>query len=71
MNLIDFLIKCGSHSTSNFQLKDMLNELNINGKVLMRDELSKIKSTKKNNYSQKLTKYDVGNKRKIHPRNST
>ena len=37
MNLNSFLTKFGINSTSNFQLKDMLNELNINCKVLMRD----------------------------------
>ena len=40
MNLKSFLIKYGINSTSNLQLKDMLNDLNINGKVLMRDELN-------------------------------
>ena len=43
-------IKYGINSTSNFQLKDILNELNINDKILMRDELNKIKSTKKSTY---------------------
>ena len=47
-------IKYGINSTSNFQLKDILKELNINGKVLMRDELNKIKSTKKNNIIMNL-----------------
>ena len=49
MNLKSFLIKYGINSTSNFQLKDIFNELNIQGKILMRDELNKIKYTKKNN----------------------
>ena len=54
MNLIEFLFKYGTRSTSNFTLKDILNDLNINGKVLMRDELNKIKSTKKNNIIMNL-----------------
>ena len=54
MNLIYFLSKYGINSTSNFQLKDMFNDLNISGKVLIRDELNKIKSTKKNNIIMNL-----------------
>ena len=54
MNLIEFFIKYGISSTFNFQLKEILNDLNINGKVLMRDELHKIKSTKKNNIIMNL-----------------
>ena len=54
MNLSSFLIKYGINSTSNFELKDILNYLNINGKVLMRDELNKIKSTKKSNIIMNL-----------------
>ena len=54
MNLTSFLTKYGINSTSNFQLKDILNDLNINGKILMRDELNKIKSTKKNNIIMNL-----------------
>ena len=61
MNLIEFLSKYGVRSTSNFNLKDIFNDLNINGKVLMRDELSKIKSTKKNNIIMNLqTSKDSG-----------
>ena len=61
MNLNDFLIKYGSHSTSNFDLKNIFNDLNIIGKVLMRNELSKIKSTKKNNIIMNLqTSKDIG-----------
>ena len=54
MNLIDFLIKYGINSTSNYQLHSIFNDLNIRGKVLMRDELSKISSTKKNNIIMNL-----------------
>ena len=54
MNLTSFLTKYGINSTSNFQLKDFLKDLNINGKVLMRDELNKIKYTKKNNIIMNL-----------------
>ena len=54
MNLKSFLIKYGINSTSNFELKDIFNYLNINGKVLMRDELNKIKSTKKSNIIMNL-----------------
>ena len=54
MNLNEFLTKYGINSTSNFDLKNILNDLKINGKVLMRDELNKIKSTKKNNIIMNL-----------------
>ena len=54
MDLNSFLSKYGTRSTSNFQLKNILNDLNIKGKVLMRDELNKIKSTKKNNIIMNL-----------------
>ena len=54
MDLIFFLIKYGVRSTSNFEFKDILNNLSIEGKVLMRDELNKIKSTKKNNIIMNL-----------------
>ena len=54
MNLILFLIKYGVNQTSNFYLNDILNKLNINSKVLMRDELNKIKSTKKSNIIMNL-----------------
>ena len=54
MNVKSFLIKYGLRSTSYFQLKDILNDLNIKSKVSMRDELSKIKSTKKNNIIMNL-----------------
>ena len=61
MNLKSFLIKYGINSTSNFQLKYIFEDLNINGKVLMRDELHKIKSTKKNNIIMNLeTTKDTG-----------
>ena len=54
MNLIDFLSRYRINSTSNFQLKDFAFDLNLNIKVLMRDELNKIKSTKKNNIIMNL-----------------
>ena len=54
MNLTSFFIKYGINSTSNFQLKEILNDLNIQGKILMRDELNKIKYTKKNNIIMNL-----------------
>ena len=54
MNLISFLTKYGIRSTTNFQLKDIFTELNISGKVLMRDELNKLKSTKKSNIIMNL-----------------
>ena len=54
MNLVDFLIKYGINSTSNFDLKYILNDLNISGKVLMRNELNKIKTTKKSNIIMNL-----------------
>ena len=54
MNLTSFVIKYGINSTSNFQLKDFAVDLNLNIKVLMRHELNKIKSTKKNNIIMNL-----------------
>ena len=54
MNLSTFLIKYGIRSTTNFQLRHIFNDLNINGKVLMRNELNKIKSTKKSNIIMNL-----------------
>ena len=61
MNLSSFLIKYGIHSTSNFRLIDILNGLKISAKVLMCDELNKIKSTKKSNIIMNLeTSKDQG-----------
>ena len=61
MDLNSFLSKYGTRSTSNFDLKNILNDLNINGKILMRDELNKIKSTKKQNIIMNLqTSKDIG-----------
>ena len=61
MNLTSFLIEYGIRSTSNFQLKEILNDLNINGKVLMRDELCNIKTTKNSNIIMNLqTTMDEG-----------
>ena len=54
MNLSTFLIKYGIRTISNFQLRHIFNDLNISGKVLMRDELNKIKSTKKSNIIMNL-----------------
>ena len=50
MDLTTFLVKYGVRTTSNFQLRDIFTDLNINGKVLMRDELRMLpipKTTKK------------------------
>ena len=44
MNLSSFITKYGIRTTSNFQLRDIFTDLNINGQMLMRDEL---KTTKK------------------------
>ena len=54
MNLIYFLSMYGICSTSNFQLKYILNDLNLFGKVLMKDELNEINSTKKSNIIMNL-----------------
>ena len=47
LNLIDFLKKYGINKTSNYDLKDIADDLGIEIKVLMRDELNKIKKSKK------------------------
>ena len=47
MNLISFLLKYEIQATSNFDLKNIFNDLNIKGKILMRDELRKLSTTKK------------------------
>ena len=39
MDLTTFLVKYGIRTTSNFQLRDILTDLGLNGKVLMLDEL--------------------------------
>ena len=61
MNLITFLITYGVLSTSNYQLRHIFNELDFNGKVLMRHELHKIRTTKKSNIIMNLqTSDDTG-----------
>ena len=54
MDLLTFLTKYGIRTTSNFQLIDIFSDLHIIGKVLMRDELNKLSTTKKQNIIMNL-----------------
>ena len=47
MDLIKFLTKYGINETTNYDLKNIADDLGIEIKVLMRDELNKINKTKK------------------------
>ena len=58
-NLLEFLFKYGINKTTNFDLKDIADDLGINIKVLMRDELNNDNSLTSSNSSETLENYII------------